>query len=222
VPGTEDRFVAAVAAIDAANADDPNVLVVDGQPRSKEQAHAEMMTAWLDRLAPDADDAQRLAARAHHLRRWSLPRDAYPDGRQGYLRWRTALKRQHADEVAGILAGVGYDGETIERVQAIVSKRGLGHDAAVQTHEDALCLVFLETQFEELIERLGDDKAVEVVRKTLAKMSDDGRARAASLTFSTRERAVLERALAPDVGVLGSPATVDRTRVDRSEKDGGA
>jgi hypothetical protein len=220
VPRTEDRFVAAVAAIDAANADDPNVLVVDGAPRPKEQAHAEMMTAWLERLDPDADEAQRLAARAHHLRRWSLPRDAYPDGRQGYLKWRTALKRRHADEVADLLAGVGYDRETIERVQAIVSKRGLGRDAAVQTHEDALCLVFLETQYDELIERLGDDKAVDVVRKTLAKMSPDGRARAASLTFSAREQEVLERALVSEAGVLGSPARDDGTRVDRTGKDG--
>ena len=33
-----------------------------------------------------------LAARAHHLRRWELPRDSYPVGRAGYLRWRRDQK----------------------------------------------------------------------------------------------------------------------------------
>src|SRR5690242_8086915 len=117
-----DRLAAALAAIDAANADDPNVLVVDGVERPKEQAHAEMMTAWVQRLDPDADDVQLLAARAHHLRRWTRPRSDYPDGRSGYLRWRTALKAQHADEVGEILAGCGYEPDEIERVQRIIRK----------------------------------------------------------------------------------------------------
>ena len=192
----EERFAAAIAAIDRVNADDPEVLVVKGVARPKEQAHAEMMTEWVLRLDPAADEAQRLAARAHHLRRWALPRSDYPDGRQGYLRWRTEQKRRHADAVAAILADVGYDDAVIERVQQIVRKEGIKRDADVQTHEDALCLVFLETQFSELIERLGEEKAVEVVRKTLAKMSPAGQEVAAGLTFTPTERRVVEAALA--------------------------
>jgi hypothetical protein len=160
-----DRLAAALAAIDAANSDDPNVIVVDGVERPKEQAHAELMTDWVRRLDPECSEEQILAARAHHLRRWTVARSSYPDGRSGYLRWRTALKQQHADDVAAILRDVGYDDEAIERVQRIVRKQGLGRDPAVQVHEDALCLVFLETQFDELIERLGDDKTIDVLRK---------------------------------------------------------
>ena len=46
--------------------------------RPKEQAHAEMMSEWVARLDPDADEAQLLAARAHHLRRWAIPRAELP------------------------------------------------------------------------------------------------------------------------------------------------
>ena len=171
------RLEPAIAAIDQANADDPNVLVVDGVARPKEQAHAEMMTAWVLRLDPDADEVQLLAARAHHLRRWTSPRTDYPDGRPGYLRWRTALKARHADDVGAILEGQGYDSEDIDRVQSIIRKEHLRTDPATQTHEDALCLTFLQTQFTELADKLGDERTVEVVRKTLAKMSDQGRSR---------------------------------------------
>jgi hypothetical protein len=196
---TADRLARAVAAIDAANADDPATIEVDGVVRPKEQAHAELMTAWVLRLDPDADEAQQLAARAHHLRRWAIPRAGYPEGRAGYLRWRTAQKQRHAEDVAGILAAEGYDPGTIDRVQAIVRKDGLGRsgDGAVQVHEDALCLVFLQTQFDELIERLGHDRSVEVVRKTLAKMSERGREVALGLPLSEAGLAVVTAALAP-------------------------
>ena len=185
----------AVAAIDAVNADDPHTIVVDGQERPKEQAHAELMTAWVLRLDPAASDAQLLAARAHHLRRWSVPRSSYPDGRAGYLRWRTALKRQHAEEAAVLLLTAGYDEGTVAAVQRIVRKEGLGSDPAVQVHEDALCLVFLETQLADLVDRLGEDHSLEVIRKTATKMSPAGLAHVAGLSLRDRDRALVERAL---------------------------
>jgi hypothetical protein len=194
IPG---RFDDAIAAIDAANRDDPNTIVIGGVARPKELAHAELMTTWVCRLDPEAGDVQLLAARAHHLRRWSLPRSEYPAGRADYLRWRTALKAQHAREVGEILAGCGYGPDVIDRVQAIVRKEGLAIDPVVQTHEDALCLTFLETQFDDLARRLGDDKTVDVVRKTLAKMSARGRAEALQLDLDPAARALVERALDP-------------------------
>jgi hypothetical protein len=190
------RFEQAVAAIDAANADDPHTIVIDGVVRPKEQAHAELMTEWVSRLDPDADEAQLLAARAHHLRRWSIPRESYAPGRSGYLKWRTALRRQHADEVVGILSSAGYGEDTIDRVQRIIRKQGLGSDPVVQVHEDALCIVFLVTQLEELAAKLDDDdKVVDVLRKTAAKMTPAALTVASTLPLSEGSRALLTRAL---------------------------
>jgi len=191
-----DRLAAALAAIDAANGDDPHVIMVDGVARPKELAHAELMTHWVRTLDPACSEQQILAARAHHLRRWTIPRASYPDGRSGYLKWRTALKRQHADDVGAILREAGYDHDSVARVQAIVAKRGLGHDRAVQVHEDALCLVFLETQLDELAGRMGDDKTVDILQKTAKKMSPAGLEAARGLRFSPSAAELLDRALA--------------------------
>ena len=193
-PKDPDRFAAAVAAIDRANADDPNRLVVGGVERPKELAHAELMTAWVQRLDPDADETQLLAARAHHLRRWEVPRADYPEGRAGYLRWRTDLKARHARQVGEILVGVGYPQASVERVQEIVRKDHLRTDPAVQVHEDALCLTFLETQLSDLGAQLGPDKALAVLTKTLAKMSPAGREQIAHLQLTPGERALVDRA----------------------------
>jgi hypothetical protein len=194
VADPSSRFESALEAIDAANAEDPNTLVVDGVERPKEQAHAELMTAWVQRLDADADELQLLAARAHHLRRWSVPRSSYPEGRQGYLRWRTNLKRQHADEVADILMRCGYEPDEIDRVRQIIRKERLRTDPAVQTHEDALCLVFLETQLENVATQLGEEHVVEVLRKTMAKMTPRGRDVALGLELPRPQRALIERA----------------------------
>lgn len=188
------RLSAALGAVDAANADDPHTIVVGGAVRPKEQAHAEMMTEWVQRLDPDADDAQQVAARAHHLRRWALPRTDYPEGRAGYLRWRAAQGKRHAAEVAEIVIAAGYDADFAADVSAIVTKKGLGTDPRVQTHEDALCLVFLETQFDGLADKLGDDHMTEVLAKTLAKMSPAARRVAQDLELGPRAVALLEAA----------------------------
>jgi len=191
-----DRYLAAVAAIDAANAQDPHELSRDGLARPKELLHGEMMTEWVLRLDPDADDAQLLAARAHHFRRWLSPRSDYPDGRAGYLTWRSRAKRRQADEVAELLSAHGYGAETVERVGSIIRKENLRSDDAVQTHEDALCLVFLDTQLDALADRMGDDEVVEVLVKTIPKISATGLASISMIELSDRGAALVGRAVA--------------------------
>lgn len=201
-----DLLARGIAAIDAANAEDPVRVDVDGVLRPKEVLHAERASHWLDVLAPDASDAQRLAARAHHLRRWVSPRSSYPDGRAAYLRWRADQKKRQASEVAEILRDVGYDDATIDRVATIVAKRDLATDPEVQTHEDALCLVFLELQYDDVAAQLGDEHMVRVLQRTARKMSAAGLAATAAIDFSDHGRALLAAALEPPADPTGSAA----------------
>jgi hypothetical protein len=195
--GGSQRLGRALAAIDAANAGDPHRIVVDGEPRPKELAHAELVSRWVLALRPEASEALRLAARAHHVRRWEIPRGRYPAGRRGYHRWRLALQQHHAGIAARILEAEGYDAATIARVRDLVCKVDLGKDPEVQTLEDALCLVFLETQLRDVAERLDADRLVDVLQKTLAKMSPRAVEEARRLPLDPKARALLERAAAP-------------------------
>lgn len=192
---TTTRLERALAAIDAANAEDPNQIEdSEGVSRPKEVVHAEVVTAWLERLSPNPSDEQRLAARAHHLRRWEVPRSSYPDGRAGYLRWRRDRKQAHAEQVAEILAEVGYDEGVIERVAGIVRKDDLGSNPWVQTHEDALCCAFFELQSGPVVAELGHAKAVDVVAKSMRKMSPAGIEAVAGMELSAEVRAVVDEA----------------------------
>jgi hypothetical protein len=197
-PLRPDRLARALAAIDARNGDDPNTLEVRGETRPKELAHAELMSEWIARLVDEPSEALQLAARAHHIRRWAIPRSDFASGREGYHRWRKAMHAMHADEVASLLTPLGYARDTIERVQAIVQKKNLRRDEEVQAFEDALCLVFVETQLGELAAKTEPEKLVDIVRKTLAKMTPGATRRALELPLTDAERTLLLRAAAPN------------------------
>ena len=80
-------------------------------------------------------------------------------------------------------------------VQQIVRKHGLQRDPEVQTLEDALCLVFLETQLGDLRRDHGDEKVHEILVKTLKKMSDRAKELALELEMPAEDRELLERAV---------------------------
>ena len=188
------RYHAAIAAIDSANADDPATLLVDGVPRPKEQTHAEMMTSWALRLQPDASEILLLAARAHHLRRWMIPRDVFPDGRGGYLRWRRALHHVHAELAAAILEQHGYRRAEVERVYALIAKEPLLQqgDEEAQTLEDALSLVFFDTQLDATLADLDERQQRRVVGRTWRKMSLAGRQALRDMNLSDAGREALK------------------------------
>lgn len=181
----------AMDAIDAINADDPNRS--NAEPLAL--AQGKLAHTWVLRLDENATDALQLAARAHHLRRWAVPRSSYPEGRPGYLRWRRDQKTRHATELRAVLEQVGVDAATVDRAVTIVAKVGLGTDPEVQTFEDAVCLTFVQTQFDETADRLDEDHMVSVVAKTLAKMSDAGRAAALTIELDDRAAGIVSRAL---------------------------
>jgi hypothetical protein len=193
-----DRFARAIAAIDAGNADDPNIVTVGTLTGPKEIVHAELVTGWVKRLRPDASEPLLLAARGHHFRRWTVPRSSAPAGRAGYLRWRKSLQEQHARELGGILTGAGYDDPTVARVQSIVRKEHLAKDAEVQALEDALCLVFLETQLTGVAARLDPVLLSRVVARTAKKMSEQGVAAIAQVPLDEHAAAILAGALGRD------------------------
>ena len=192
---TESRFDRAVRAFRAVSAQDPEQVVIDGAPRARELVQSERLARWVDRLAPGASEALRLAAQCQHIGRYLTPRATYPEGRIGYLKWRTDLAKAHAARSAEILAQAGYDGATIDAVRLINLKQGLRTNPDVQRMEDALCLSFLEHEFAEFAEKHDDEKLIEIVVKTWRKMSPRGHELALALPLTGRSAELVGRAL---------------------------
>ena len=193
-----DRFQQVIRNIDEANGEDPNSEFVDGVAQPKELVYGRRMQKWVEQLDPHAPEALRIAARSQHLRRWEIPRSNYPMDRKGYLRWRTTLYAYHADRASELLRARGYDDDKIERVRTLLQKRNLRTDAYVQTLEDAAALVFLEHHLDDFLKRddIGEEKAIDIIRKTWKKMTERGHEAAVTLELSAESSALLKKALA--------------------------
>jgi len=185
-------FEAALSRFDEENTRDPSQE--HGQPR--ELLYAERLTNWVLRLSPNASEALRLAARCQHLCRWKIPRNDYPMTRAGYLKWRADLKKFHAQHSGEILREVGYDEDTIRRVQDLNLKKNFPADAECRVLEDALCLVFLEFQLSDLAAKTDDDKMINALKKSWEKMTEAARAEALKLNYPEREKGLIQKALA--------------------------
>lgn len=190
-----ERFQAALRRVDAENARDPRSIPWKGGDIPYELFYSQRVSEWVERLCPEASEALLLAARAQHICRWELPRSRYPMDRPGYLKWRAELKGFHARKSAEILAEVGYDEATIERVRALNLKKDLGCDAEAQVLEDALCLVTLQFQFGDLMRKTDRKKLIGILRATWRKMSPNGRQVALNLPYSMAEKALIDEAL---------------------------
>jgi hypothetical protein len=190
------RFQAAIEAFDRENGRDPNRELDDqGRAQPRELLQAARYTDWLGRLRPDAPEAVWLAVRCQHIRRWERPRDAFPPGRTGYLKWRKDLAQFHAEIAGEILARVGYEEGLMAQVRVLNLKHELKHNADTQTIEDVLCLSFIAHELQAFSEKHPREKLIDILQKTWLKMSNPARALAATIPLSESLKALLADAL---------------------------
>ena len=125
-----------------------------------------------------------MASRSQHIGRLDIPREDYPDGREVYLNWRKELALFHAGKASVIMEETGYTDEQIARVRQIILKQKIKVDAEVQTMENALCLVFLEFQYEDFCSKHPAEKVINILKKSLLKMDKQGHQFALALNYS--------------------------------------
>ncbi len=192
---TDARLRDALDRIDAANSADPNAVTVRGATGPLAQVHGWLACEWVERHGARPREARVVSARGPHMRRGGGPRSTYPEGRAGYLRWRSDQKSRHCEEVAEILTGAGYRLEIVQSVQELIRLKGRSKDTEPQALEDASCLAFIETQLVELSESLDRPHMVEVIRKTARKMSPAAIELVAEIELSAQAQALLTEAL---------------------------
>lgn len=189
------RFIATIAAFDAYNSKDPNRYEFGaGISLPRELMYARQMSNRLRHYKPDASEVVHLAARCQHIGRWETPRQTYPDGKAGYHQWRNTLREHHMKLASGIMRQQGYDESVVNRVCSLIDKENLKTDAESQLLEDVVCLVFLEYYFDEFIKKHDDTKVLEILAKTIRKISPKAHDAIKTLTLSDRAQALIEEA----------------------------
>jgi hypothetical protein len=205
------RFDAVIAEIDAANATDPRTVASGGAMRPFELVYAERMSERLSQIYPEASELLRIAARAQHIRRWDIPRASFPEGRHGYNDWRKTCREHHAELVRAIMSRHGYGEDQIGRVAMLIRKEQLKKDKESQALENVVAVVFLEHYFEEFDTKHSDydeAKVIDIIAKTLRKMSPRGHAAALALPLPDRTRKLVDAAVEREAETLAALAKV--------------
>jgi hypothetical protein len=190
-----DRFEKAITTFDAYNLNDPHQEEFEGKRVSKELLYAQRMSQRLDDFYPAAPEYLKLAAHCQHIGRWEIPRENYPMDKKGYLQWRNVLKTHHAKLAEQILNSCRYDQETIDKVKFLLLKKELFTNPDTQALEDVVCLVFIEYYLEEFAEKHEPQKVVDILQKTLKKMSPRAIEEAAKIPVSERIKLLIHQAL---------------------------
>ena len=190
-----ERTEKALELFDAYNKKDPNFITWDGIAYPAEYFYAMQLYGWVKKLESQAGEDLLLASRCQHIGRWKIPRNQYPSGKAGYYKWRNDLAKFHADTAGILLAEAGYQEEEIRTVQHILLKENLRKDEVVQVMENALCLVFLQFQYEDFITKHDDQMVIRILKKTWRKMTGPGKEAALSLDFREKGKSLLTVAL---------------------------
>lgn len=190
-----DRFEKAITTFDAYNLNDPHQEIFEGSPVSRELLYAQRMSKRLDDFYPSAPEYLKLAAHCQHIGRWEIPRESYAQDRKGYLQWRNALKAHHAKLAEHILQSCRYDSESIEKVKFLLMKKELFTNPDTQVLEDVVCLVFIEYYLEDFAAKHEPEKVVDILQKTLRKMSPRAIEEAGKIPVSAKLSELLHQAL---------------------------
>ena len=190
-----DRFSKTIADFDEINSTDPNRELVNGVEVPKELVYAKRMTECLAEFAPDASELVQLAGRCQHIKRWEVPRGDFPEGRAGYLKWRTSLYKFHGEQAAAVLAQNGYDQDMQDRLKELFLKKSIKTNPESQLLEDVVCLVFLKYYFDDFIAKHPEDKLISIVQKTWGKMSEKAHQAALAMPHSEGALAIVQKAL---------------------------
>lgn len=180
---------------DEYNQQDPQKILWNGIEYPAEYFYALQLFNWVVKLEPDANESLLLASRCQHIGRWKIPRENFPDGKAGYLSWRSDMAKFHANIASELLLQAGYHDDEIRKVKQILLKENLKNDTDVQLMENALCLVFLQFQYEDFIKKHDDEKIIRILQKTWKKMTEPGRQFALALEYSEKSKELLKKAI---------------------------
>ena len=186
------RIETALGKIDAANRLDPREQTFQGVSHPRERIFAQRVSDWIDRLQPASSEEVRLAARAHTLNRWEIPRNRFPMDTMGYHAWRAATANHSAGAATAILKTVGYSDEVVEKVRRLITRELDPKDPEAQMLEDADCLAFLEIKLGDYLDQWDEAKVKRILRGTWSKMSPEAHRLASDLPVPPHITKMLE------------------------------
>ena len=119
------------------------------------------------------------------------------------------MRQLHADLVGGIMRENGYSDDDIALVGSYLRKERLKREADSQALENVVDVVFLAYYWDEFVAKFphyDDDKLIDIVGKTLRKMSSHGHQAALTLDLPPQTAKIVMAAVEREKDTLAAMA----------------
>lgn len=186
------RLEQALREFDEINLLDPRIQMVQSLTYPRELIFSRRVSSWVDKLNASASEPVQLAARAHTLKRWEIPRDRYTKDTAGYHEWRNATAAHAAAAAAKVLQRIGYPDEVVQRVGQLITQARFPANPDAQLLEDADCLTFLEFKLTDYLDQWDEQKVLRILLGTWGKMSPEARRAALGLSLDPQTMKLLK------------------------------
>jgi hypothetical protein len=188
------RYQTAHGALMHLHNQDPARLIHNGEFIGEETLYALRMVEQLNIYFPIASPQLEVAAMAHHLKRWEIKRASYPMDKQGYFQWRRHVAKHQLSLTVEVLENAGFDELERDGILSILKKENIKTNALAQVLEDVACMVFVQFYLEPFAAPHNSEKVVDIVRKTMLKMSKTAIEQTAQLPLSDNVRGYIQEA----------------------------
>jgi hypothetical protein len=191
---TDEIYQKATIEIEKIHSSDPIQETLNGKQYPAEVLYCKRILNILDLVDPHSSYAMKLAVQCQHLQRWGVPRSEYTYDRRGYHQWRRKVMEYQLQQTQTVLSRAGVDGEDIRWIMTAIEKQGDKSNPEAQIITDTACLVFLKWYMEPFAVKHESEKVIDIMKKTLRKMSVAGVNLVSKLDLPASSLKVLEQA----------------------------
>lgn len=191
---SNEQYKRATEEIERVHAEDPSGETEGGTWYPSELVYSRRMLAMLELFSTDNSNTLKLAVQCQHLKRWGIPRSGYPYDRRGYHQWRRVVMEFQLQQTHSILSGVGIDEADMLWIIDTLRNQGDKTKPASQIVMDTACLVFLKWYMEPFATKHESEKVIDIMKKTMRKMSEHGLSFIPKLDLTIEARLVLQKA----------------------------
>ena len=167
---------------------DPVIELYDGKEFPSESLYSQRMLQMLNSFDFNCGELIKIAVQCQHLRRWDIARQVYSADKKGYHQWRRAVMLHQLSQMNNILDCQHVDASEINKIHDMLLNQGNKLYAEAQIIQDVACLVFLKWYFEPFAQKHEKEKIVDILKKTMRKMSEKALETSGKLGLSDNTR----------------------------------
>lgn len=156
--------------------------------------HAVTSREWLLKIEPNAGEELKMAAFAHDIERCVINKMPRIENEE-YMQYKTRHAQRSADILSGIMIGLEFHSDIIERIHDLVRLHEIGGYYEADLVRDADSLSFMSNNLPGYFSKNGKDKTIEKVKFMYSRASEKAKKLIRNIDYKGELLEVVTRAV---------------------------